>query len=129
MTTAHTNEYPKYRWVIAGLFILVTIIKMYFLSVTAPMLSTLMGYFNTDLATMGYSSTIVSTFMGLFMFVGVVIVGKLGVKKCYIVCCAALLFGNLMCFFSPSIGMFIFGRAFVGIGFGISGTHIKHVKK
>jgi MFS family permease len=120
--TTMEQNYPQYRWIIAALFIFVTIVKLYFLSVTAPMMTALMEDFNTSLTIIGYSSTIVSTLMGVFMFVGVVFVEKWGVKKCYIISCAALLLGNVICMLSTSVGMFIFGRAFIGIGFGISGT-------
>ncbi|MDR0472266.1 MAG: MFS transporter [Treponema sp.] len=119
---AQDHKYPKYRWVIAVLFILVTMLDLYFLAVTAPLMSSLMKEFNTSLTVMGYASTIVSTFMGVFMFIGVVIIGKWGVKKCYIISCIALLLGNLICMLSTNVEMFIAGRACIGIGFGVSGT-------
>jgi MFS family permease len=115
-------EYPKYRWLIAFMFIFVTMLDLFLMSVVAPIMLSLQEAFKTDLTTIGYASTIVTAMLGAFMFIASIIIGNFNVKKSYIVATSLMLLGNIVCYFATSVGIFILGRALVGAGYGISGS-------
>lgn len=116
------QEYPKYRWLILVMVLFVSMLDLFLLTAVAPIMTSLMETFNTDMTTIGFASTIVSTLSGLFMFITAIVVGVLNVKKSFVFATASLLLGNVICYLSTGVGMFILGRAFVGIGFGLSGA-------
>lgn len=123
MSTQETGiVYPKFRWVIAVIFIFVSMLGVFFMVATAPIMTIMMEDLNTNLVMMGYASTIVTMMSGVFLFIGVIFIAKWGLKKCFILSTFFLTLGNIICMLSGTIGLLIFGRGLVGIGFGISGA-------
>lgn len=117
----------KYRWVMAVLFVATSTIGMYFVMVTAPIMTPMMEDMGLSLKAAGWLSTIVTTVSGLFQLVGVIILGRLGIKKCYILAASLCVVGNALCWIASSYPVLLIGRALVGVGFGIKGSMVAAV--
>ncbi len=75
--------YPKYRFAMIPLCLLGGCMAMFLTYLVSPIMGTLQEDLNTTSTVIGYASTVASAFMGAFMFFAVIIIGKLNVKKTY----------------------------------------------
>ena len=119
----NTNEqlYPKYRFAMIPLCLLGGCMAMFLTYLVSPIMGTLQEDLNTTSTVIGYASTVASAFMGAFMFFAVIIIGKLNVKKTYMLVFVLYIISCLICANAQSGLMFIIGRAFLGCGWGLSG--------
>lgn len=116
------KTYPKYRWVIAVLYLLASALGMLLVSAVSPIMGSMQEAFGTDAATIGYASTLVTAFCGVFTFFGVVVLGKWSLKQSYVIGSAIYVLGCGMCMLAPSVSILLIGRSITGIGYGIVGA-------
>lgn len=114
--------YPKYRYVMGVIVILAASLTVFSLMVTSPLLSYLSADFSIDMATAGYASTLHVIFMGIFMFVGPVIIGYIDIKKTQLIGVAIIAAGLFAAWRATSFPMLLAARIITGIGHGISGA-------
>ena len=114
--------YPKYRYVMAVLINLAAQLT----HVISIMLTPLLGYvaedFNVSVVTAGYVTTVHVLMMGMFMFVGTIMIGWIDNKRTQLIGITVEILGVIMAFFSNSFAMLIASRVLTGIGHGISGA-------
>lgn len=119
-----SNSYPKYRWIIAVLFLLPSALSLYCVVMVSPIMTTMMEELNVGLSVIGWASTIVTVMSGIFQLLGVIVIGRWGIKWNYVLSSAFFVLGNLLCMFCSEITMLLVGRALVGIGFGLCGAAV-----
>ena len=114
--------YPKYRYVMGVIVILCASLTVFSLMVTSPLLTRLSADFSVDMALAGYASTLHVIFMGIFMFIGPVIIGYIDIKRTQLLGVAIIAAGLIMAWKAASFPMLLFARAITGVGHGISGA-------
>lgn len=114
--------YPRYRWVMAVLINLAAQLTHVVYVALSPLLVYLAEDFNISKAAAGYATTVHILSMGVFMFVGTILIGWIDNKRTQLLGIAVEILGVIMAFFSRSFGMLIFARVFTGMGHGISGA-------
>lgn len=119
---ATTLEYPKFRFIIAPLFLVGAMMAMFMAYLVSPIMPMLAEEFNTTSTAIGYAATISTGFMGVFMFIASALVGKLGVKKTYMCVFACYAISCILAATANNVGMFMVARAFSGAGWGLSGS-------
>lgn len=114
--------YPRYRWIMAVLINLSAQLTHVVYIMVIPMLK----YMADDLAvseiTAGYASTVHIMMMGLFMFVGTLMIGWIDNKRTQIIGITIEILGVIVSYFAGSFGMLMFARVLTGTGHGISGA-------
>ena len=114
--------YPKYRYVMGVIVVLCASLTLLAYMVTAPLLTYLAADFSVDMSAAGYSSTLHILFMGIFMFVGPVIIGWIDIKKTQLLGVGTIILGLILAWRAPSFGWLLAARAITGMGHGISGA-------
>ena len=116
------NLYSSYRFVSGAMNLLCSSLTHIVYLLTAPLLVFLARDFGLDNATAGYASTVHICFMGLFLFVGPVVIGKIDIRKTQILGVTLMLAGLFLSYISKSFPLFLLSRAVTGAGHGISGS-------
>ena len=116
------NLYPGYRYVMGVIVILCASLTVLSLMVTSPLLTYLADDFKIDIGMAGYASTLHVIFMGIFMFVGPVIIGYMDIKKTQLLGVAIIALGQLFAWQANSFSALLVARAITGTGHGISGA-------
>ena len=114
--------YPRYRWVMAVLINLAAQFTHVVYIMVVPMLKYMAEDFNISEIKAGYASTVHIMMMGLFMFVGTLMIGWIDNKRTQLIGITVETLGVIVSFFAPSFGMLMFARALTGMGHGISGA-------
>ena len=116
------NLYSSYRFVSGAMNLLCSSLTHIVYLLTAPLLVFLARDFGLDNATAGYASTVHICFMGLFLFVGPVVIGKIDIRKTQILGVTLMLAGLFLSYIAKSFPLFLLSRAVTGVGHGISGS-------
>ena len=114
--------YPKYRYVMGAITIPCAALTYLALMITSPLLVHFSAAFQVDIATAGYITTLHVMMMGIFMFVGPVIIGAIDIKRTQLIGVGIMVLGLLMAWLAPSFGALLAARVITGIGHGISGA-------
>lgn len=114
--------YPKYRWVMAVLINLAAQLTHVVYIMVVPMLKYMAEDFAVSEITAGYASTVHIMMMGLFMFVGTIMIGWLDNKRTQLIGVTVEILGVIVSYFANSFGMLMFARVLTGMGHGISGA-------
>lgn len=114
--------YPKYRYVMGVIVILAAALTVFSLMCTSPILTFFVDDFKIDMAMAGYASTLHVIFMGIFMFIGPIIIGYIDIKKTQLIGLAIIVSGLLMAWKAVSFPMLLAARIITGIGHGVSGS-------
>ncbi len=114
--------YPKYRYVMGVITIPCAALTYLALLITSPLLVFFSEGFAIDIATAGYVTTLHVMAMGVFMFVGPVIIGAIDIKKTQLLGVGIMIAGLLLAWLAPSFGALLAARVITGIGHGISGA-------
>ena len=114
--------YPKYRYIMGALQVLASSITVLPYMVAAPLLTYLAADFSVDVATAGYATTAHILTMGIFIFLGSVVISWIDNKKTQIAGLVIIVAGLAMAWRASSFGMLLAARVITGIGHGISGA-------
>jgi len=114
--------YPKYRYVMAVLINLAAQLTHVVSIMLTPLLKYVAEDFSITEVTAGYVTTVHVLMMGLFMFVGTIMIGWIDNKRTQLIGITIEILGVIMAYFSNSFAMLIVARIFTGMGHGISGA-------
>lgn len=114
--------YPRYRWVMAILINIAAQFTHIVYIIFSPLLVYLAADFGVDAATAGYATTVHMLTMGIFMFVGAMMVGRIDNRRTQIIGITIMIIGIIAACFARTFSMLIFARALTGMGHGISGA-------
>lgn len=114
------KRYTNYRFIIQGIWILITLIQYYLPFAAAPLLTEIMGTFSLDYVLGGYLITIVAVCGGLSMYASNIIIQRLGVKKGILCALCAFVLGDFITVTAASYPILMFGRCLIGIGYGLT---------
>ena len=116
------NLYPRYRYVMGAITIPCAALTYLALMITTPLLVHFSSAFSADIATAGYITTLHVMMMGVFMFVGPIIIGAIDIKRTQLIGVGIMIAGLLLAWLAPSFGVLLAARVITGIGHGISGA-------
>lgn len=114
--------YPRYRYVMGVIVAMCASLTLLPYIVTAPLLTEFSKQFSVDMATAGYATTLHVIFMGIFMFAGPVIIGKIDIKKTQLLGVGTIILGLLLAWRAPNFTVLLIARVITGTGHGISGA-------
>lgn len=86
--------YPTYRYVMGVIVILAAALTVFSLMCTSPILTFFVDDFKIDMAMAGYASTLHVIFMGIFMFIGPIIIGYIDIKNTQLIGLAIIAAGT-----------------------------------
>ena len=125
MNTQQSKEselYPRYRYVMGTITIPCAALTYLALLITTPMLVFFSEAFAVDIATAGYVTTLHVMAMGIFMFVGPVLIGAIDIKRTQLLGVGVMIAGLLLAWAAPSFPVLLAARLITGAGHGISGS-------
>lgn len=114
--------YPKYRWVMAVLINLAAQLTHAVYIMLPPMLTHVAADFGVSEITAGYAATVHGLVMGLFMFVGTIMIGWIDNRRTQITGITIEIIGVAVTCLAQTFPMLIFARILTGMGHGISGA-------
>ena len=117
-----TSLYPKYRYMMGFLGNIAAQLTHIVYIMLIPLLEYISVEFGVSPIHAGYVSTVHAMVMGVFMFVGTVMIGWIDNKRTQLTGVTIMMLGILTAYFSRSFGMLIFARVLTGMGHGISGA-------
>ena len=117
-----SSLYPKYRYVMAVLINIAAQLTHVVSIMLTPLLKYVAEDFSITEITAGYVTTVHVLMMGLFMFVGTIMIGWIDNKRTQLIGITIEILGVIMAYFSNSFAMLIVARIFTGMGHGISGA-------
>lgn len=117
-----TSLYPKYRYVMGALGNMAAQLTHIVFIMLIPLLEYLALEFGVSETVAGYVTTVHTTAMGIFMFVGTIMIGWVDNKRTQITGVTVMIIGIIVAFLSRSFGMLLFARVLTGMGHGISGA-------
>lgn len=114
--------YPKYRFVMGALNFLCAMFTHAVFVVLNPVLTNVALDFGVTEAVAGYASTMHVVAMGIFLFAGSVIIGKIDVRKTQLLGLTVEILGTVATFFAPSFPLLLVARFISGAGHGMAGS-------
>lgn len=118
----NTALYPKYRYTMAVLINLAAQLTHVISIMLTPLLKYIAEDFGVTEITAGYVTTVHVFMMGMFMFVGTIMIGWIDNKRTQLIGITVEILGVVAAFFSNSFAMLIAARVLTGMGHGISGA-------
>jgi len=112
--------FPKYRYVMGSILVLASSLTVLVYMATTPVLGRFVDEFDVSIASAGYATTVHVIFMGIFGFIGPIIIGYIDIKKTQIIGLAIAAAGFVMAWKAASFPMLLVARAITGLGHGLS---------
>lgn len=113
------KTYSNYRWVMQILWMLATMAQTVIWLALSPLLTTVMDDLHLDYGQGGILLTIVMLMGGVSLFLGNIIIDKMGMKKGTISALALFCLGGVISFLSHDFVTILSARILIGLGFGL----------
>lgn len=108
-----------YRWVIFAIMVLTVLAQMGMWLAPAALLTRIQSTLSIDAGAAGTLITVIPLVNGVFMFLGSLVIDRLGAKNAVILATSLLAIGGGLAFFAHSYSFILAARVLVGIGVGV----------
>ena len=114
----------KYRYVIAGLILVVPLCTLLPYLAVSVLMNDIMISLNIDYSLAGMMMSIMMAICGVCMFFGSTVQDRIGLRQTVILAIILLSTGSAICFFAKGFASLFTGRVVLGIGFGLNAVSL-----